>query len=158
FVLEISPTIVECPRERNHHLWLFRYFDRPKVSLHEPLALNHSFAQSDRIMKQIIAILACAAGLCGCAGTGPVPHLSDHRAQKLVTQAEQLAVVGGPLPSEFARLNPVQVYGDHGNIVIALQRDASGEQGFYIVPTISSYDPRYKAGSDWTFTLVNQTD
>ncbi|HEX3627628.1 MAG TPA: hypothetical protein VH280_19650 [Verrucomicrobiae bacterium] len=109
-------------------------------------------------MKQIIAILACAAGLCGCASTGPVPNLSDHRAQKLVTQAEQLAVIGGPLPSEVARLNPVQVYGDHGNIVIALQRDAKGEQGFYIVPTISSYDPRYRPNPDWIFTPVNPSD
>ena len=110
------------------------------------------------MMKKTFAILACAAGLCGCASTGPVPHLSDHRCQKLVTDADQLAVVGGPLPPSITQLNPVQVYGDHGNIVIALQRNAQGEQGFYIVPTTSSYDPRYRPSREWNFTLVNPAD
>ncbi|HXC36563.1 MAG TPA: hypothetical protein VNV43_11860 [Candidatus Acidoferrales bacterium] len=108
--------------------------------------------------KKVFALIACAAGLYGCASSGPVPHLSDHRLQKLDTDADRLAVVGGPLPPSISRLNPVQVYGDHGNIVIALQRDSQGEQGFYIVPTTSSYDPRYRPSPDWTFTPVNPTD
>lgn len=103
-------------------------------------------------------LLACAAGLCGCASTGPIPHLSDARCQKLVTAADQFAVVGGPLPEAIVRLNPVQVYGDHGNMVIALQRNDLGEQGFYIVPTTSSFDPRYGPHRGWTFKLVNPSD
>lgn len=67
-------------------------------------------------------------------------------------------MIGGPLPEAIQNLNPVQVYADHGNIVIALQRNAQGEQGFYIVPTTSSYDPRYKPHPGWTFTLVNPND
>lgn len=117
------------------------------------------FTQSDRVLKNIFAIFLCAAaGLCGCASSDPVPHLSDHRAQKLDTQADQYAVIGGPLPPTITELNPVQVYADHGNIVIALQRNAQGERGFYIVPTTSSYDPRYRPNPEWTFTLVNPAD
>ncbi|MGH7939771.1 MAG: hypothetical protein ACREFR_01705 [Limisphaerales bacterium] len=103
-------------------------------------------------------LIVCALGLWGCSSTGPVPHLSDHRCQELVTQADQLAMVGGPLPDSIQRLDPVQVYGDHGNIVIALHRNAQGEQGFYIVPTTSSYDPRFRPQPDWTFSLVNPND
>ncbi|HEV2330991.1 MAG TPA: hypothetical protein VGY56_19590 [Verrucomicrobiae bacterium] len=110
------------------------------------------------MMKRVFALIAFAAGLWGCASSGPVPHLSDHKLQKLDTDADQMAVVGGPLPPSIAKLNPVQVYGDHGNIVIALQRNAQGEQGFYIVPTTSSYDPRYRPSPEWTFTLAHPTD
>ncbi|HEY1788660.1 MAG TPA: hypothetical protein VGJ73_10915 [Verrucomicrobiae bacterium] len=109
-------------------------------------------------MKKTFALIACAAGLCGCASTGPIPHLSDERAQKLVTAVDQMAMVGGIVPDAVESLNPVQVYTDHGNIVIALQRDAQGEQGFYVVPTTSSFDPRYRPRPDWTFTLVNPSD
>jgi hypothetical protein len=124
------------------------------------LALKLAFAQSDRVIKTILPVIA-AVGLCGCAsagGTGTIPHLSDHRCQLLVTQADRMAMAGGPLPDEIQRLNPVQVYGDHGNIVIALQRNSQGEQGFYIVPTTSSYDPALRPHPDWTFTLVNPND
>ena len=110
------------------------------------------------MMKQMIALIGCSAGLCGCASTGAIPHLSDERAQKLVTAADQMAMVGGVVPDTIENLNPVQVYADHGNIVIALQRNSQGEQGFYIVPTTSSYDPRYAAHPGWTFTLVNPAD
>jgi hypothetical protein len=112
------------------------------------------------MMKQAFALVACAAGLglCGCASKGPIPQLSDHRCQQLVTQADQLAMIGGPLPESIAKLNPIQVYGDHGNIVIALQRNGRGEQGFYVVPTTSSFDPRYSPRPDWTFTLVEPSD
>jgi hypothetical protein len=108
--------------------------------------------------KKAIALIACGAGLCGCASSGPVPHLSDERAQKLVTAADQMAMVGGVLPDAIESLNPIQVYADHGNIVIAMQRNAQGEQGFYIVPTASSFDPRFVAHPGWTFTLVNPSD
>lgn len=102
-----------------------------------------------------MAVIACAAGLCGCASTGPIPHLSDEKAEKLVTAADEMAMVGGVVPDAIENLNPVQVYADHGNIVIALQRNAQGEVGFYIVPTTSSYDPRYAPHPGWTFSLVN---
>jgi hypothetical protein len=120
--------------------------------------LNALFAQSGGMMKKTIALIACAAGLYGCASSGPVPHLSDSRAQKLVTAADQMAMVGGVVPDAIEQLNPVQVYADHGNIVIALHRDAQGEQGFYIVPSASSYDPRFTAHPGWTFTVVNPSD
>lgn len=110
------------------------------------------------MLKKPIAVFACAAGLCGCASPGPIPHLSDERAQKLVTAVDQMAMVGGVVPDAIENLNPVQVYADHGNIVIVLQRNSQGEQGFYIVPTSSSFDPRYSAHPGWTFTLVNPSD
>ena len=137
-----------------------------------PLASKPAFAQPYRmIMKKLLqvlvtvtacAICAAAAILSGCASdpanSNGIPHLSDPRAQKLVTAADRLAMVGGPLPDEIENLNPVQVYADHGNIVIALHRTPQGEQGFYIVPTTSSYDPSLRARPGWTFTLVNPTD
>jgi len=113
------------------------------------------------MIKKLLLVIACVAGFCGCAssgGTGAIPHLSDHRCQLLVTQADQFAMAGGPLPEQIQKLNPIQVYGDRGNIVIALQRNARGEQGFYIVPTTSSYDPTLRPHPDWTFTLVNPND
>jgi hypothetical protein len=112
------------------------------------------------MIKKVIALalIACAAGLCGCASTGPVPHLSNERAQKLVTAVDEMAMVGGVVPDAVESLNPVQVYADHGNIVIALQRDAQGEQGFYIVPTTSAYDPRFAPHPGWTFSLVDPSD
>lgn len=110
------------------------------------------------MLKTLIAAAACAGLLCGCANTGGVPHLSDYRCQRLVTDVDQLEMAGGPLPESIQRLKPVQIYGDHGNVVIALHRDNQGEQGFYIVPTTSSFDPRYKPRPDWTFKLEDPTD
>lgn len=110
------------------------------------------------MIKKTIAIIACAAGLCGCASPGPVPHLSDHRCQQLVNAADQLAMVGGPLPKAITTLKPVQVYADHGNIVIALQRNARGEEGFYIMPATSSFDPRFASLPGWTFNLAEPSD
>jgi hypothetical protein len=112
------------------------------------------------MMKKAIALIACAAGLSGCAstGSGPIPHLSDHDCQKLVTAVDRMAMIGGIVPDEVEQLNPLQVYTDHGNVVIALERDAHGEQGFYIIPTMSAYDPRNRPHPNWTFTLVNPND
>jgi hypothetical protein len=111
------------------------------------------------MMKKTIVLIACAAGLlCGCASSGGVPHLSDERAQKLVTAADQMAMVGGVVPDAIENLDPIQVYADHGNIVIAMQRNAQGEKGFYIMPTTSSFDPRFSSRPDWTFSLVNPSD
>lgn len=69
-----------------------------------------------------------------------------------------MAMVGGVVPDAIENLNPIQVYADHGNIVIAMVRNAQGEQGFYIQPTTSSFDPRFSSRAGWTFTLVNPTD
>ena len=109
-------------------------------------------------MKINFALIACATGLCGCASTGSIPHLSDHRCQQVDTAADKMAMIGGVLPDAIEKLNPVQVYVDHGNIVIAMLRNADGEQGFYIIPTMSSYDPRYTAHPGWTFSPVNPSD
>lgn len=109
-------------------------------------------------MKKTFAIILCAVALCGCATSNDPSHLSDTRFQQLVTEADQWSMTGGPLPDAITRLNPIQVYGDHGNIVIALHRDADGEQGLYIVPSTSSYDPRFKPDFSWTFTPVNMSD
>jgi hypothetical protein len=113
------------------------------------------------MIRRLLLCTACAAILSGCAtatSTNGIPHLSDADCQKLVTAADKLTMTGGPMPDEIENLNPVQVYPDHGNIVIALHRDAQGEQGFYIVPTTSSYDPSLRPRPGWTFTLVNPSD
>ncbi|HTV42800.1 MAG TPA: hypothetical protein VMF08_19705 [Candidatus Sulfotelmatobacter sp.] len=111
--------------------------------------------------QALLLVMACAAIMSGCATpstTNGIPHLSDTQCQKLVTAADKLTMTGGLVPDEIENLNPIQVYPDHGNIVIALHRDAHGEQGFYIVPTTSSYDPSLRPRPGWTFTLVNPTD
>ena len=115
------------------------------------------------MIKRLLLSIACAAIaiLSGCASpatSNGIPHLSDTQCQKLVTAVDRLTMAGGPIPDEVENLNPVQVYADHGNVVIALHRDAQGEQGFYIVPTTSSYDPSLRPRPGWTFTLVNPSD
>ena len=115
-----------------------------------------------RLLLLTVAGCAAAAVMSGCATTTKTadgyPHLSDTRCQKLVTAADRLAMVGGPVPDAIENLNPVQVYADHGNIVIALHRSAQGERGFYIVPATSSYDPSLRPRPGWTFTLVDPSD
>ena len=117
-----------------------------------------------RLQLLTAAACACAAAavtlLSGCASTNSdgVPHLSDGRAQKIVTAADQLTMVGGPVPDAIENLNPIQVYADHGNIVIAMRRDAQGEKGFYIVASTSSYNPTFSPRPGWNYTLVNPSD
>ena len=111
------------------------------------------------MIKKSFPLIACAAVLSGCASSSNgIPHLSDSRCQKLVTAVDELAMVGGPLPGDVEKLHPVQVYPDHGNVVIALHRDGQGEQGLYIVPTTSSYDPSLRPAPGWTFALMKPTD
>ncbi len=106
-------------------------------------------------MRSIILLVFGAFCLCGCASTGPVPHLSQQKYEELVIAADQLALNGPPVAPAIANLKPLQVYQDHGNIVVALYRDAEVERGFYIVPNLSSYDPRLMPHPVWTFQAVN---
>jgi hypothetical protein len=62
---------------------------------------------------------------------------------------------GGPMPEEVQKLDPLQVYNDHGNVVIVLQRDAHGEQGYYVIPSTSSYDPNFRPDPGWTLTPMD---
>jgi hypothetical protein len=104
-----------------------------------------------------LAIIICAIGLWGCTSVDRAVHpLTYHQAVELVTVVNEWATQGGAVPEEVRRLDPIQVYGDHGNVVIALNRDAHGENGYYIVPSSSSFDPRYRpntgADAGWTLT------
>ena len=65
-----------------------------------------------------------------------------------------MAIKGGPLPDKILRrLNPVEVYGDRANLVIALRRDAHEEGGYYVVSLISSFIPGGTEG-EWTWKRV----
>ncbi|MFN7141669.1 MAG: hypothetical protein ACK4UN_20290, partial [Limisphaerales bacterium] len=49
-------------------------------------------------------------------------------------------------------LNPLEIYGHRGNVVIALKRDAQEERGYYICPAVSSYIPfSSRNDHEWTW-------
>jgi hypothetical protein len=81
--------------------------------------------------------------------------LSQQKYEELVMAADNFALNGPPAPPPIASLDPLQVYQDHGNVVVALYRDAEVERGFYIIPNLSSYDPRLVPHAAWTFKAVN---
>jgi hypothetical protein len=95
--------------------------------------------------------------LCGCASNG-LPHLSYHQSMVLLTAVNGWATEGGPRPEPVEKLHPLQVYNDHGNCVIVLQRDAHGEQGYYIIPSTSSFDPRFRQDPGWTLKPMDYFD
>lgn len=115
------------------------------------MAIPETFAL---VMRALVTAIVLAFGLCGCASSGSLPHLSQRKYEELVIAGDHLALTGPPLPPAIAKLNPLQVYGDHGNIVIALYRDDRVERGFYIIPNLSSYDPRLQPQPGWTFEPV----
>jgi len=77
---------------------------------------------------------------------------------ELLTAVNGWAASGGSMPEAVRRLNPLQVYIDHGNCVIVLQRDSQGEQGYYIIPSTSTYDPHFRPDPGWTFKPMDYFD
>jgi hypothetical protein len=108
-------------------------------------------------MNRVLAIIMCVACLCGCASDG-IHRLTYHQSLLLVKAVDSWAVEGGPAPLEAEKLRPLQIYTDHGNVVIVLQRDARGEKGYYIIPSSSSFDPRFRSDKGWTLTRLDYFD
>lgn len=106
-------------------------------------------------MRTAFLSIICGVCLCGCATKGPIPQLSQREYEEMVIAGDHLALNGPPPGPAIEKLNPLQVYEDHGNIVVALYRDDEVERGFYIIPNLSSYDPRLASHPGWTFEPVN---
>lgn len=83
--------------------------------------------------------------------------LSDSELRDLVMAADDAALKGGTLPDRILRrMAPVEVYHDRSNIVIALQRVADFEWGYYIVPLLSptgpvSFNTPFRDDRGWTW-------
>jgi hypothetical protein len=109
------------------------------------------------MLKRMFIIGACGIALCGCASSDP-SHLTYHQSLNLITAVNGWAAGGGPMPPEVKKLEPLQVYTDHGNYVIVLQRDAHSEKGYYVIPSTSSYDPHFRPDPGWTLTPMGYFD
>jgi hypothetical protein len=57
------------------------------------------------------------------------PRLSESQYHEIVTAANEMAIRGGNPPEAIRTLKPVEVYSDHGNVMIALDRSIRDEQG-----------------------------
>jgi hypothetical protein len=127
-------------------------------------------------MRRTLAFILC--GLCpvGCVShTHTSQPVNDHPSKPALTDSpaalapwewdgleravDVMDVAGGSLPEQWLRrLQPVEVYRDQGNVVIALFRDAHYERGYYFVSSYSSSggflilngSTTYDRG--WTFT------
>ena len=99
-----------------------------------------------------LIIAFCALALAGCASgsknvhpkaaapesakTGAVVEsgqpraaLSENERHEVVMAANEMAMRGGDPPEAIRRLKPVQVYFEHGNVIIALDRSIREEDG-----------------------------
>jgi hypothetical protein len=88
----------------------------------------------------------------------PVPTVSEPLSgaelKELVMEVNETAMKGGSLPDSILRkLKPVEVYNHLGNCVIALQRNAQEERGYYVVALVSSYRP-FRDEGGWTWNQV----
>jgi hypothetical protein len=92
----------------------------------------------------------------GLVRVGQEP-LSDSEFQDLAMAANRLALSGDSLPDRLVRrLEPVEVYHDLANVVVALYRDAHEERGYYIVPAWISYLPANdRPGWTWERLTLN---
>jgi hypothetical protein len=84
----------------------------------------------------------------------PVPTavepLSGIELQELVVAVNEAEFRGGSLPDNILqRLKPVEVYHHLGHCVIALQRSAQEERGYYVIPLVSSSTLRDEPGWTW---------
>jgi hypothetical protein len=107
-------------------------------------------------MRSLILALG-VLWLVGCASRGRIARLSDHDYQQLVMAGNDFALKSEPIPTAIQKLRPVQVYYYRANVVIALRRHAHGERGYYIVPLVSSYDPRFGEDPEWTLRPLDIT-
>lgn len=102
-------------------------------------------------MIRILTLFALI-GFVGCASN------SSHSIQNLKEATDHWAVLSGAVdftdkdgwPSEIKALNPIEIYTDRVNIVIATELKDSIETGYYVYIPISSYLPQNN--TEWTFS------
>jgi hypothetical protein len=89
---------------------------------------------------------------------GSIAPLSAAQREELTRAVDEMAVKGGAAPECIRRLQPVEVYHDRGNVVIALRRSLRKQQGrqvcyeergYVVQPAVSSYRPTNN--EHWTF-------
>ena len=98
-------------------------------------------------------LILLAVCLAGCASKDNVMPLSESRYHELVMAAHSFNVKGGTLLEPIRRLNPIEVYHDYGNLVIATYRNSHEEKGCYYYSYTSSECPTGK-GKLWSFKQI----
>jgi outer membrane murein-binding lipoprotein Lpp len=114
------------------------------------LQFSRGWSFSVRLIVRAFIVALCVLWLGGCASRDRIAQMSDHDYQELVAAGNDFALKSYPVPEAIQRLRPVQVYYYRANVIIALHRDAHEERGYYIVPIVSSYDPRFGEDPEWT--------
>lgn len=107
---------------------------------------------------RLFALTLCLSCLVGCAGHRDMAPLSVREYQNLVTAGNELSLRSQPIPNAIQRLRPIQVYYYQANVIVALQRDAHEERGYYIVTGVSSHDPRFGEDPEWTLEPLDVPD
>ena len=100
------------------------------------------------------ALILSILWLTGCASHSHIARLSDREYLELVKAGYDFALESQPVPEPIQKLRPIQVYYFRGNVVIALQKNAHEERGYYIVPPVSSYNPCLE-DQEWTLKPLN---
>ncbi|EEF63220.1 hypothetical protein Cflav_PD5855 [Pedosphaera parvula Ellin514] len=112
-------------------------------------------------MREIIAILLCVLALTGCASShnsesqqqAQTVRLLELQRQELIKEVNEMTmqrnlvklkdgnILPGCWPEAVRKLKPVAVYHHMANVVIVLRKDGPSEEGYYVVPGISSWFP-----------------